>query len=264
MGNSFFLQKATARRLLLLFIFFACNLSGSFAQTNVEIFGQNRVQYRKFEWKYFDTEHFRIFHYDRNGTILGKYVAEQAEKDLDIIERRLGSKFADRFNIIVYNNYDEYRQTNIGRKYDSQLQNVPAGTLNIYGDKLVVYFTGVHTDLRRQLRTGISKVVLEKALEGESIGQQVKSGVNPDLPPWVLDGYLAYLVDGWDAVSQSKWRGLLQANPDMGFYRLSEKDPELAGKAFWKFISASYGEFTIRKVLAKIQDTKKERTLIRA
>src|SRR5690606_4801318 len=122
------------------------------AQTYMETFGQNRIQTRKYEWKFFETKHFRIYHYDAAGRQLARYVAEQAEKDIKIVERKMGGKFPQRFNIVLYNNYDEYLQTNIGRKYDSQLQDVPAGTVNLVGDKLVVYFTGVHTDLRRQLR----------------------------------------------------------------------------------------------------------------
>src|SRR5690606_41978048 len=99
------------------------------AQTNVETYGQNRIQYRKFTWKYFDTKHFRIYHYDRAGRQLARYVAEQAENDIEVVEKRLGGQFPKRFNIVVYNSYDEYRQTNIGRKYDSQLQDIPAGTV---------------------------------------------------------------------------------------------------------------------------------------
>ncbi|NDC41676.1 MAG: hypothetical protein EBZ77_09020, partial [Chitinophagia bacterium] len=50
----------------------------SYGQSYVETFGQNRVQLRKFDWKFFDTKHFRVYHYDRSGRQLGRYVAEEA------------------------------------------------------------------------------------------------------------------------------------------------------------------------------------------
>src|SRR5690606_27028609 len=109
------------------------------AQTNVETYGQNRIQHRTFKWKYFDTKHFRIYHYDRSGIDLARYVAEQVENDINVIEKKLGGQFPARFNIVLYNSFDEYKQTNIGRKFDSQLQDIPAGTVDIVGDKLVVY-----------------------------------------------------------------------------------------------------------------------------
>lgn len=225
----------------------------SHGQTYMETYGQNRIQTRKFDWRFFDTEHFRVYHYDAAGRQLARYVAEQGEKDIKVVEKKLGGKFPNRFNIILYNNYDDYRQTNIGRKYDSQIQDVPAGTVNLVGDKLVVYFTGVHTDVRRQLRAGMSRVLMQRLLFGENFREMVKNAVLLNLPEWTTDGFIAYLVDGWDAPSETEWKNLLQANPNKGFYELAEKKPELAGKAFWKFISESYGEQNVKNLLYTMQ-----------
>lgn len=222
-------------------------------QTYMETFGQNRIQTRKFDWRFFDSEHFRVYHYDAAGRQLARYVAEQAEKDIKVVEKKLGGKFPRRFNIILYNNYDDYRQTNIGRKYDSQIQDVPAGTVNLVGDKLVVYYTGVHTDVRRQLRSGMSRVLMQRLLFGENFREMVKNAVLLNLPEWTSDGFIAYLVDGWDAASETAWKNLLQANPRKGFYELAEKKPELAGKAFWKFISENYGEQNVKNLLYNMQ-----------
>src|SRR6185312_17500468 len=115
--------------LLIIAIFFAIP-KPTHAQTYLETFGQNRIQYRKFDWKYFDTKHFRIYHYDAAGRQLARYVAEEAEREINVVEQKLGGQFPKRFNIILYNNYDEYRQTNIGLKYDAQIQDVPAGRVD--------------------------------------------------------------------------------------------------------------------------------------
>jgi len=224
------------------------------AQTYLETFGQNRIQYRKFSWKYFDTKHFRIYHYDLAGRQLGRYVAEEAERDITVVEQKLGGQFPKRFNIILYNSYEEYRQTNVGLKNDAQTeQNTPAGTVDLVGDKLVVYFTGQHADLKRQIRAGMSRVVMERMLFGESFRQMVKSAVSMNLPLWVTDGYIAYLVDGWDANSNNKWKSLMDAHPGKGFYELSELYPEIAGKAFWKFVSEQFGETTVKNLLYTMQ-----------
>ena len=138
-------------------------------QTYMEVFGQNRQQFRKFQWKYFDTKHFRVYHYDRAGRQLGRYVAEEAEDDISFVEKKIRGQFPKRFNIILYNSYDEYRQSNIGLSEESQLtENSRAGSLNLVGDKLVVYFTGEHNDLRHQIRSGMARVVMERMVFGES------------------------------------------------------------------------------------------------
>lgn len=223
------------------------------AQTNVEVYGQNRMQYRKFDWKYFETKHFRIYHYDAAGRQLARYVAEQVENDIAVIESKVNGTFPHRFHIIVYNSYDEYRQTNVGRKYDSQLTDAPAGTVDLVGDKLVVYYTGEHTDLRRQTREGMSRVVMERMLFGENFREMVKNAVLLNLPKWTVNGFTSYLIDGWDTKSNSEWKNMLLAYPNAGFYTLAEKNPELAGKAFWKYVSDKYGDATMKNLLFTMQ-----------
>lgn len=225
-----------------------------YGQSYLETFGQNRIQYRKFAWKYFDTKHFRVYHYDRAGRQLGRYVAEEAENDISLIEKKLGGQFPKRFNIILYNSYDEYRQTNVGLKDDAQgIGNSKAGTVNLVGDKLVVYFTGEHNDLQHQIRTGMARVVMERMIFGENFKKMVKNALLLNLPEWVTDGYIAYLVDGWDATSNSKWKSLLDARPNTGFYELADQYPELAGKAFWKFVSNQYSTATVKNLLYSMQ-----------
>jgi hypothetical protein len=250
-------MKITARLLLMVILTVALTAPDlAKAQASAEVFGQNRVQNKgkKFEWKYFDTKHFRVYHYDKAGRQLGRYVAEEAENDISVIEKKLGGQFPKRFNIILYNSYEEYRQTNIGLKDESQItENIPAGTLNLVGDKLVVYFTGQHTDLRHQIQTGMARVVMERMVFGENFKKMVKNALLLNLPQWVTDGYIAYLVDGWDAKSNSAWKCLLDGRPNQGFYELAEQYPELAGKAFWKFISTRYGTGTVKDLLYSMQ-----------
>ena len=223
------------------------------AQTNVEKYGQNRIQHRKFKWRFFDTKHFRIYHYDRSGVGLARYVAEQVESDIAVIESKLGGQFPGRFNIILYNSFDEYKQTNVGRKFDSQLQDIPAGTVDIVGDKLVVYFTGVHTDLRRHTRSGLAKVVMERMLLGETLREVVRTAILLNLPEWTVNGFISYLVDGWDANANSDWKNLMESYPEEGFYKLAEVNPELAGKAFWKYVSDRYGEGNMKNLVYTTQ-----------
>jgi hypothetical protein len=240
------------KQLTLATILFTGGAANVYAQSNVEVFGQNRLQYRKFAWKFFDTKHFRIYHYDAAGRQLARYVSEQVENDVAVVEKKLGGDFPH-LNIIVYNSYDEYRQTNIGRKYDSQLQDIPGGTVDIVGDKLVVYFTGVHTDLRRQTRAGMSRAIMERMLFGENFREMVKNALLMNLPSWTINGFISYIVDGWDSKSNTAWRNLIEANPGKGFYELADKQPELAGKAFWKYIADKYGDNNMKNLLYSMQ-----------
>ena len=260
---NFFFFKSTGfcsrynqdRRYLILFLLL---LTGGIlpakAQTNIEQFGHNRVQTRTYDWRFFDTEHFRIYHYGRDGRTLARYVAEQAERDIAIVEQKLSGSFPKRFNIILYNQYDEYRQSNVGLQQDAQIEADAAGTVNLVGDKLVVYFTGVHTDLRRQLRTGMSRVVMQRLIFGEDLRAMVKNALRLNIPTWVTDGFIDYLVDGWDSRTDAKWRALMARPPAKNqLYAFSEEAPLVTGKAFWKWIADTKGIRQNKEALNIIQ-----------
>lgn len=235
---------------ILTFLFLLGGVVNIYAQTNLEVFGQNRIQYRRFEWKYYDAEHFKIYHYDRAGRDLARYVAEQAEQDITAIERRLGGLFPERLNIMLYNSYDEFQQSNIGLNGELQLQNDnPAGTVNLVGDKLVIYFTGKHADLKRQLRQGMAQVVMERLMFGENFREMVRNAVLLNLPPWVTTGYVDYVVDGWTTDDDNDWKNVMMVDKKVHFDEIGDRNPRLAGKAFWKYIAIRYGENNVKNLL---------------
>jgi hypothetical protein len=238
------------KQILLFWVVIIGVVTGTHAQTNLEVFGQNRIQYRRFDWKYYDAEHFKIYHYDKAGRDIARYVAEQAEQDVTAIERRLGGLFPERLNIIIYNCYDEFQQSNIGLNGELQLQNDnPAGTVNLVGDKLVIYFTGKHADLKRQLRQGMAQVVMERLMFGESFREMVRNAVLLNLPEWVTTGYVDYVVDGWTTDDDNDWKNAMMVNEKVHFDEIGNSNPRLAGKAFWKYIAIKYGENNVKNLL---------------
>src|SRR4028118_1052732 len=83
------------------------------AQVNAVQFGKNRVQYQKFDWKYYQTENFNSY-FSQDGLELGKYVAQVAENELKSLEEFVEFGLQRRANVAVYNNFDEMMQSNIG------------------------------------------------------------------------------------------------------------------------------------------------------
>lgn len=232
---------------MLLALMYTTNAS---AQYNTEIFGKYRVQYRKMDWQFFDASNYRIYHYDKAGKELARFVVEQMERDITAIESRLGGLFPEKINVILYNTYDEYEQTNIGLMPKSQFKNNNiAGNFEIAGDKIVIYFNGNHANLKEQLRKGITNVVMERMVFGESFREIVKNVVMLDLPKWVTEGYIDYVVKGWTAEDDNLWRNIVDKSTPVYFNPISEQYPEIAGKAVWKYIEMNYGENSIRNLL---------------
>ena len=208
------------------------------AQVNTVEFGKNRVQYQKFKWKYYQTDNFNTY-FSQDGLGLGKYVAQVAELELPSIEEFVEYGLQRRINIVVYNNYDEMQQSNIGLGIDWQNT---GGVTKLVNNKMIVYFDGNHDNLRRQIRQGIAKNLVDNLLFGDDLGEFAANQALLDLPKWLTDGYIAYAAENWSTTLDDDLRGVMLAGDYKNFYQFAFAKPMLAGHAFWKYIADKYGK----------------------
>ncbi|RYY53609.1 MAG: hypothetical protein EOO09_17450, partial [Chitinophagaceae bacterium] len=213
-------------------------ISGLEAQVNTVEFGKNRVQFQKFKWKYYQTENFNTY-FSQDGLGLGKYVAQIAETELPSIEEFVEYGMQRRTNIVVYNNFEEMQQSNIGLGIDWQNT---GGVTKLVNNKMLVYFDGNHDNLRRQIRQGLSRVLVENVLFGDDLGEFAANQALLDLPKWLTDGYIEYAAENWSPVLDDDLRAVMLSGKYSNFYQFAFEKPELAGHGFWKYIADKYGK----------------------
>lgn len=238
------------RIIILLFIALITNI-GFFAQSNLESFGKSRVQYRKFDWRYFESGRFKIHYYDRGGAELARFVAEQIDQDVRAIERTMNSSFPSNLNIILYNNYSDYLQSNVDYEPQKEIPITPTGHIHLAGDKLVVYYNGMHSNLKDQLRRGLAQVIVERVMFGNDIKTFAKNTLSQKIPNWIGVGYIDYTVFGWEIEAEEEIKQLLK-NDKIGFEDIVRKDNFLAGKMFWKYIADTRGKQEVRNLFMSI------------
>ena len=208
------------------------------AQVNTVEFGKNRIQYQKFKWKYYQTENFNSY-FSQDGLGLGKYVAQIAEAELPSIEEFVEYGLQRRINIVIYNNYDEMQQSNIGIGIDWQNT---GGVTKLVNNKMIVYYDGNHDNLRRQIRQGIARNLVENLLFGDDLGEFAANQALLDLPKWLTDGYISYAAENWSTILDDDLRGVMLAGSYKNFYQFAFEKPLLAGHSFWKYIADKYGK----------------------
>src|SRR5215213_8708238 len=158
------------------------------AQVNTVEFGKNRVQYKKFKWQYYQTDNFNSY-FSENGMPLAKYVAQIAEKELPSIEQFVEYGLQRRANVIIYNHFNDLQQSNIGLNLDWQ---TTGGVTKLVNNKMIVYYNGDHNNLRRQVREGLARMLVENVLFGDDLGEFATNQALLDLPKWLVDGYIEY------------------------------------------------------------------------
>ena len=206
------------------------------AQVNSVEFGKNRLQYKKFNWKFYQTTNFNAY-FNQGGLELGKYVAQVAEDELASIEDAVEYSLQRRANLVIYNTYDDYKTSNIGLGID--VQNA-GGLTKLVNNKVILYFNGNHNDLRRQIREGIARILVDNILFGDDIGEIASNQALLDLPKWLTDGYVSYIAEPWNPSKDDELRNVMLSGNYKNFYQFAFDKPLIAGHAFWYYISERY------------------------
>ncbi len=208
------------------------------AQVSTVEYGKNRVQYQKFSWKYYQTDNFNTY-FSQDGLEIGKYVAQIAEKELPSIEEFVEYGMQRRANVVVYNNFDELQQSNIGLGIDWQNT---GGVTKLVNNKMLVYFDANHNNLRRQIRQGIAQVLVQNILFGDDLGEMAANQTLLDLPTWLTDGYISYVAETWSTDMDDQLKNAMLSDQYKNFYQFAFDKPLLAGHSFWYYFGNKYGK----------------------
>lgn len=218
-----------------LFISFLCVFFTN-AQVSTVEFGRNRVQYKKFKWSYYQTKNFNTYYYE-NGNHLATFTAQVAEEELNNIEEFVEYGMQRRANIVIYNSFTEFKQSNIGLGIDWQNT---GGVTKLVNNKMLLYYDGNLNQLRIKIRQGIAKILVENLLFGDDLGEFASNQALLDLPKWMVDGYISYVGEEWSPTMDDKLKSALLSGNYKNFYQFAFKESVFAGHAFWKFIADQY------------------------
>jgi hypothetical protein len=210
-------------------------------QAALETFGQNRLQNRVFRWQYYDSAHFRVMYYDY-GKHNAQYVIQQAEADFPKLLAEMGVRMPRKINIVLYNSYTDYKQTNTGR-YNEELSTSSNSVVDISGNTVVVYFNGNHDDLRKQVKQGVANIIKDNLLFGFKLKDIVQNAIKLRLPLWYTAGYVDYESSKWDGAKESKVQRLIaNGGKRTNFDYLAEQNPKIIGQSFFHYIEKQYGK----------------------
>jgi hypothetical protein len=226
------------------------------SQINSVEYGKNRVQHKKFKWKYFQTENFNIYYTDKtkfleetdnydvnnatrsdNNEPIAKFAAQIAEQELPELETNLESSLQRRANIILYNSYLDYKQSNIGLGAD---QPTISGTTKLVNNKSSIYFNSDHHNLKIQIREAIARILLDNILFGDNIGEIASNQALLDLPKWMIEGYIKYQAENWNTDLDDQLKSAMLSGTYRTFHQFAFAKPQLAGHSFWRFIEDTY------------------------
>ncbi len=232
---------------IILFGFSFLGMKGQFYNGLQMSFGKNRVQYKKFTWRYYHYDNYDVYFYER-GYNLGKYAAMNISGVIHQMESFFGVSLNERIMFVIYNKLSDFRQSNVGLKTGNVDFNT-GGKMQLQENKVFVYFSGDHQRFLVQIRKVIAKLFLQQILYGSAFKDRITTSAMLNVPKWFEDGLISYLSKPYDIDVFNKTKDLIERKRHINFNHLTNEEAGYIGHSFWYFIKDTYGEDIISNLL---------------
>ncbi len=216
-------------------------------QTN---FGKSRVQYKEFNWSSYQYKDFDIYYY-RGGKLLANYIATTSHRELQNIEDKFFFNLEKRIQFIIYNTFSDFKQSNIG--YDQNDDYNIGGRTQIVGTKVLLYFDGDYNHLNKQIRAGITNILLQEFMYGGNIADAFTNSALLNLPDWFIEGLVHFISEPWNLEIENIVKDKISTGDFKSFNHLDKEEAVIAGYSIWHYIQNTYGERAISDILYMIR-----------
>src|SRR5258705_7746843 len=213
-----------------------------------QYFGQNKVQYRIFNFQSIRTEHSDIYYYpeERGGAVDAARMAERAYARLS---RILHHQFQSRKPIILYASQSDFQQTNVVDATGEGL----GGVTEFFKHRVVPPFHGSYAEfehvLQHEMVHQFQYDVYSRGRPGA--GVQTLVAVNP--PLWFMEGMAEYLSRGPIDPETAMWVRDAALEGHLPSIEEMTNDPYIFpyryGHALWAYIGEKWGDEVIGEIL---------------
>lgn len=207
-------------------------------------FGQNKVQYHTFDWKFIKSPHFDIYYYT-DDISLAEFTAEVAESAYEQISKHFRWNLKKPVSIIIYNSHKDFQQTNV--VYDYMSEGI-GGVTELFKNRVVIPFEGSYEQFRHVIHHELVHAVVNDMVYGGN-AQSVVSGTQLlRLPLWVNEGIAEYLSLNWDTKSDMIIRDMAINDYIPSVQELEYYMAYKGGQSVWRFVAEKYGREKVGEI----------------
>jgi Tol biopolymer transport system component len=204
---------------------------------SAQYFGQNKVQYRTFDFKVLTTEHFDIYYYPEEEAA-ARDAARMAERWYARLARVLDHQLSSRQPLILYASHPHFEQTNV---IEGQLGEGTGGVTESLKRRIVMPVGGGPAETDHVLGHELVHAFQYDIL-----------GANLNLPLWFIEGMAEYLSIGAYDPHTAVWlrdAALHEKLPTLEDLNNPEFFPYRFGHAFWAYVGGRWGDEAVANIL---------------
>ena len=212
-------------------------------------FGQNKIQYRRFDWRVLRGEHVDLYYYPEEEE-LGRVALAYAEQSYDTLEQRFTHAVTQRIPLIVYASHTDFEQTNI-------LPFIPPegllGVTEFLRRRVAIPFRGNYAEFRHTIRHELVHV-FQLSIAAQTWSRYPRFR-QVGLPLWWTEGLAEFFSAGEDSRDQMILRemtieGELPTLPQLTYAYGGLVYP--VGGSIHRFLAERYGEWRILELYSDI------------
>ncbi len=213
-------------------------------------FGQNKVQYKVFDWKYIQTPHFDIY-FSQGGEYIAQFTAVAAESSLVSLENNIGYGIKNRVPIIVHNSHNEFQQTNA---IDEYLSEGIGGVTELFKNRIVVPFEGDYDKFRHVIHHELLHAYMNDMYYGGSLQNIISQNIRLQFPGWFSEGMAEYQsLGGMDKANDMFIRDAIIYDYLPPLEYIDGYLSYRGGQSFFSWLADEYGKEKIGDMMIQIK-----------
>ena len=226
-------------------------------------FGQNQVQYDRFNWTQLATEHFLIYYYpeERVATLDAARMAERAYARLS---RVLGHQFREKKPIVLFSSRTDFGQNNI----TGDLGEGTGGVTEASRHRMLLNFTGDYKSFEHVLTHEMVHAFQYDIFARGKAGNGLQA-LAQFLPPlWFAEGMAEYLSLGPSGANTESWMRDAALNGKIPTIKQLTDEPDKYfpyrfGHSLWTYIGQKWGDEAIGQIMNSVPTVGVERAFRR-
>ncbi|MEQ9468710.1 MAG: translocation protein TolB [Ekhidna sp.] len=239
-------------------ILFFVTCSVAYSQHYTTPFGQNRIQYKNFDWYYYSTNNFDIYYYP-GGQEYALQAIDFLEDEFVALTDKLGYAPYSKTKIFIYNSIHDLQQSNVG--IDGAVYTI-GGRTEFVKLQLEVAYPGQANQFKNDLMYKLSSTLINDMMYGGSLAEIFQNSYLLSLPGWFIDGAARYIAYGWSREMDDYLRDYMGRKKIKKLKRIDGESASIVGQSIWNYIAVKYGEGNISNILNLTRIIRKEENSI--
>ncbi|MHB9027970.1 MAG: BamA/TamA family outer membrane protein [Candidatus Latescibacterota bacterium] len=205
---------------------------------HAQYFGQNKVNYTSFDWKYIPTKNFDIY-YSEGGYETALIAARFAESSFASLSAHWGYSPRKRIPILVYNSHNDFAQTNVLTEI---IEEGVGGFTELFKNRVVIPWEGSLDKFEHVIHHELTHALMFDMLYGGVMESIVGREYTFQLPLWFAEGLAEHESQYWSAEADMIVRdGIISGYLPPLEYIYGGYLVYKGGESFFKFLQEQYG-----------------------